>query len=977
MAEERIDIIVDDKVNSNVQKKIEGIATSADKGFSSVERLKAALASINTTSLSKLQAATASNENALARELAAQAKLTEARSKSSLMDARAAVEMQKLATETARTEAAELRLAAAKDRGAAASLKAAAASETEAAAQARIAAMVERSMLANAARTAPAVTSGSLAPAGGMAETVAAAGLASGAIHEVETASAELAATTPGYFSRFKEAALSGFDSVRDFITGGGTRFRSEAKAMASGLGEVAAEAAKATPHIKGNSTAIRELLVIAREGGRGDFNRMAGSVSILAGALGLLKIAIPLAIAAAIGFGAAKIQLNTETEKKSLTAYAESLGLTEKEMKRLSNTTVDASGKLKEHNVLQITAADILNGTISAIKDGISSIAQEWGLTTAQGIAATRTAISFMTQFFAYLTGGVYAFAKFLYNEVYNLFAAAQNVGTLAGQAIYVMFAAVANGVVLLLNAPIYAINALSAALGKGDIVKPIGYINSGLGAIGSNMKALKREDFFGDMKRGAEGTLGALKSVGDHIKGAARDRIKAEADAMKANRTTPKGRNPKESDPKTQSDYINDTNLKLDNELQRMGLLKDAREEQSRLDQIEEEFAKRRQPLDAAQLKVFADKIHAIQIMKYEQSAMDRIVEEAQGPQRDYNASLAAATKLLNDHVISQQQFSQQQTLANRKLAEANDPLLALKDGLDKSERSLGLYGDALAMNNQLEEINAALKAKGIVLGVNSTAAIDAEVAAMLRRGDALRQNQFVQNQVAGIVAPLAEEQNMINGKVAMYAEIDRLRKQDLLNEQGAARAKYALDAKFSQMRLAGAQSFFGDLASLSSSGNKKIAAIGKAAAVAQATIDGYLAVQKALSAFPPPWNIAAAAAVAIKTGAQVAGILSTNVGSFATGGSFVVGGDPGVDKNNINMNVTRGERVTVETPAQQRAGGKSSGEVSVPVKIINITDPKQMLDHLASEEGGKIIFNHLSQNPNQVRNIVKGSS
>ncbi|MBU1817230.1 MAG: hypothetical protein KKB08_10810, partial [Gammaproteobacteria bacterium] len=46
--------------------------------------------------------------------------------------------------------------------------------------------------------------------------------------------------------------------------------------------------------------------------------------------------------------------------------------------------------------------------------------------------------------------------------------------------------------------------------------------------------------------------------------------------------------------------------------------------------------------------------------------------------------------------------------------------------------------------------------------------------------------------------------------------------------------------------------ASDFFGNMTALSQSQNKKLAVIGKAAAITQATIDGYLAVQKALAAF-----------------------------------------------------------------------------------------------------------------------------
>ncbi|WP_447902463.1 phage tail length tape measure family protein [Pseudomonas serbica] len=82
----------------------------------------------------------------------------------------------------------------------------------------------------------------------------------------------------------------------------------------------------------------------------------------------------------------------------------------------------------------------------------------------------------------------------------------------------------------------------------------------------------------------------------------------------------------------------------------------------------------------------------------------------------------------------------------------------------------------------------------------------------------------------------------------------------------------------------------SFFGIMATLSQSGHGKLAAIGKAAAMAQATIDGYLAIQKALAAFPPPFNFIAAGVVGVATAANVAAI--SGIG-FSTGGYTGAGG------------------------------------------------------------------------------------
>lgn len=444
------------------------------------------------------------------------------------------------------------------------------------------------------------------------------------------------------------------------------------------------------------------------------------------------------------------------------------------------------------------------------------------------------------------------------------------------------------------------------------------------------------------------------------------ARDRNKKTADAIVDNRTAPKPK--KEADPKTQADYINDTNKALDNELARMKMLKDAREVQGRLDQIEQEFLKRRMPLDEAQLKVFRDKIQAINDYKYVQSELDRIVEEAQGPQRTYNATLQAAKEALDQNAISQAQYQLQLGKAARALAEATDPLLSFKEAIEQQERALGLYGQAVERNNYLESIRQKLVAEGYTGDELRNKLLSEEVQGLVAKNNALLQQQQINSTIGEIVNPMLERDNMLANETSYYAELQRLRDEDVLNAQQYEQAKYALQAKFSEMKLQGAASFFSELAGLQSSSSRTLATIGKAAAIADATIKGYQAAQNALATVPYPFNIAAAAAIAIKTGANVAAIASTNVGSYQHGGQFMVEGRAGIDNNNINMNVSRGERVTIETPYQQRQrdGGGNGDVYQGDVKIVNQFDEREFVAAMDSDEGERIILNVIKRNP-----------
>lgn len=137
---------------------------------------------------------------------------------------------------------------------------------------------------------------------------------------------------------------------------------------------------------------------------------------------------------------------------------------------------------------------------------------------------------------------------------------------------------------------------------------------------------------------------------------------------------------------------------------------------------------------------------------------------------------------------------------------------------------------------------------------------------------------------------------------------ARVANIDEQATLNRQKIEEAK-------NQALLVGASDFFGNMASLSQSGNKKLAAIGKAAAIVQATMDGYLAVQKALSAFPPPFNFAAAAAVGVATAANVANIAGIG---FSNGGYTGSGG-----VNEAAGTVHKGEVVWSQKDIQRYGG------------------------------------------------------
>ncbi|MBK5518429.1 hypothetical protein [Pseudomonas sp. TH10] len=107
--------------------------------------------------------------------------------------------------------------------------------------------------------------------------------------------------------------------------------------------------------------------------------------------------------------------------------------------------------------------------------------------------------------------------------------------------------------------------------------------------------------------------------------------------------------------------------------------------------------------------------------------------------------------------------------------------------------------------------------------------------------------------------------------------------------INAQGQAQRAKIEQAK-NQAILVSSADFFGSMASLSQSGHKTLGAIGKAAAIAQATISGYTAIQNALAVPPFPVGIALAVAAGVTTAANIASIAGVG---FSAGGYTGAGG------------------------------------------------------------------------------------
>lgn len=127
----------------------------------------------------------------------------------------------------------------------------------------------------------------------------------------------------------------------------------------------------------------------------------------------------------------------------------------------------------------------------------------------------------------------------------------------------------------------------------------------------------------------------------------------------------------------------------------------------------------------------------------------------------------------------------------------------------------------------------------------------------------------------------------------------------------------------------KIAAQKDTLAQIATLSQSSNSALFAIGKASSLALAGINVAEGVTKALSAFPPPFNFAAAAAVGAAGAVQIARIASSkppSAGSFAEGG--IVEG-PSQSGDRLTANVNAGEVIFNRRQQENLFNAVNSGE------------------------------------------------
>jgi len=1034
---ENIEIKVEDKVSPSISTKLRTIATEARTADGAVKNLQNQLAQLNAGNLNViLQNATAAtraiNNTALAsqrlateqqrtataaaqaaaaqtRATTAQEALATATARTATAQQQTATAAQRLATEQARTATATAQAAAAEDRAAIAALRLQQAQEKAAQAgdkMAREAEALKRSLYplydAQQAHNAAVQQALKLYKAGAI-DVKTYTDAVNRSTEQMEAARIGQNALNNGLVKTAKGSQLA-----RHHLVNLGFQIQDIGVSLASGQ---------------------NPLTVFIQQGAQiGGIAAQAGvGLGAMAKAVGALLLPfLPLVAALGVAVGAFKLFQSEVNKSADLKKYAESLGATQKQIKQLDLDTVTFTDTMKGlwATIDERTGAgDLFGGLWESTKKTFKNILGYIALSVQSIVALIQATGDVISEVFARIPSPV----KKIMAEVTNVV-----IGYFEGMA----------------NAAIDAVNLIIAGLNKISTVQidpfekvtfdrlPTEFAD----ASGKELSDIFVDSYVTNLENNKAATSKFIADWMKNTEQAARSRVQKSLEEANADKTAKTA--------ESRAAALAKVNAQLDNELARIGMLQPAREAQQKFDQIEEQLLGKKITLTKQEADALKEKIATIQQAAIVQQEFDRIYEDAVGPQRTYNASLEAAQKLLDMGAISQEHYARAVTMANEAFANAQDPLRQYNKDLQQQFELLTMLPKQREVEQQIMQVQNDLLSKGIVLNeqeltqlrerltlLQQVNAVSQQEATLLDNSVGKRQayidqltaiNNLLKNPDSGFTRSdaltaiggteagqyLAGSPEMIQAQVDQlgqaYEQIDALRQQDLISEQTAAAAKMQIWNAQQNAQLSTAKTFFSSLEGLQSSNNRKLAAIGKAAAITNAVINTYQSATGAYAAmasipYVGPVLGAAAAAAAIAAGmANVAQIRSQQTGFREGGytGSIGVNEVAGVvHGQEFVMDAATTARVGVANLEALRSGaaqvsqnsnngtqaapqgsapvsGENGGNVgnTTNVRMITVLDPAMVGDYLSTPEGEQVFVNTIRRNSDVVKQALQ---
>lgn len=629
----------------------------------------------------------------------------------------------------------------------------------------------------------------------------------------------------------------------------------------------------------------------------------------------GLLAPFLPLIAAVGAAGGAFLLFNKAINDSTSAGELTKGLNLTKEEMKELENVSVTAGDTIKA--TFEVTGRAIwsqIGGTVTTVWEHVKNFFSAFGMMAKDRanfvigvmVGGFKGIVKTWGQLPYALADIFYTAVNFGIDSINNLISASVN--GVNG------FISQANTILEKAGLEIPTLTAPQIARAENIFA---GAARSVGQTFASEMQAALAVDYIG----------GAFDAIRDEAVANAQERLRRQADEIRGTRSG--GGAGGKTEAEKRADAMEKVNRELDSQIALLARYGPALERETKFLAISNSLRDKGIALTEPEETSIRNRIALIQEGTRVQDALNQIEESAAGPRRDYQTTLSAINLALRDNVISEAEATRQRNLAASSLVDGLDPLRAYNDNLRLTAEGLGLYGRELAVQQRAQELFNAAVAAGVANRKDNTRSeYDAEARQQVRSDEI--------NKVFQDIDPreLVADTNsfVLDNYHEMYAEIARLREQDVISEQEAVERKKNLESAHLNARLEMTGTMLGQLTALQSSNVKELAALGKAAAIAQATIDGYRAVQAALVGPPgPPWSFAIAGVAGAMAAANVAKI---------AGVGFMSGGYTGNAATNAVAGAVHGQEYVFDAAATRRIGVpaldamRRGSSLSVPV-------------------------------------------
>jgi hypothetical protein len=672
-------------------------------------------------------------------------------------------------------------------------------------------------------------------------------------------------------------------------------------------------------------------LIVLVQQG-----SQIAGIASQAGVSLGRLAIAagamllpfLPLVAALGSFVGLLKLVASEASKGAELDKFAKGLGASDKEIKRL--------------NLGVVTLGDSMRGLWKTIDD-------------ATGIG----------DIFAKIGSGIVGGFKFVLNAVANIFSSIISLGAAAVDTIVLNWESFPNRFkVVISNASNFAIEAFE---------KFINFTIRGLNAIIDGLNKISPKD----IPNIAEIALEKIdvskfdapaQSLADTFVNSYMEHMQSNQDAV--NKFMAKWQsNSVEAAKKRIREALQDDkaeesralslakiNAQLDNEYRRMLMVGSEREKQQRFDQIEEQLIGKKIKLTKDEANAIRERIAAIVDSAGAAAAYVKVVESTVAPAKALADALSAQLLAIRGTTEMQAEASRQVMIAREAYANSIDPMRQFNKELEQQNDLLRMLPREREISQQIQQEENRLLAEGRELNVAQATALRLRLIAQQQLNIASQAEAGIWESTRGArekyladmaaIAKLKKDGTITGGEAAQkiienngnldfsgtgtehkarleaYAkavqQIKDLQREELISERTASQMRIRLWSEEQAAKFTIAQGALSNIASLMGSKNKTLFKIGKAAAIANATIEGTKAVMTALSTTNNYYvNAGLAVAAGIQAAQNIARIKATEMQGFQRGG--YTGDMP----TNARAGWVHGKEFVFDAPSTARIG------------------------------------------------------